>query len=153
MTDALFSPYFGQAGYFKVIGPEEYRIPLAIERYQKEILRVFGVFESVLSKQQWLVGGKYSVADLSFVMYVPMSPWLSLLTLCLESWNELAITVLVNDYNGFNFEKDFPSVYKSVFESSSVFVLLTQSCRWHQALITRPAIASALALRKSLIAK
>lgn len=50
-----------------------YRIPLAIERYQKEILRVFGVLESVLSKQEWLIGGKYSVADLSFVMYVPVS--------------------------------------------------------------------------------
>lgn len=49
-----------------------YRIPLAIERYQKEILRVFGVLESVLSKQEWLVGEKYSVADLSFVVYVPV---------------------------------------------------------------------------------
>ena len=53
-----------------MVGPEEYRIPLAIERYQKEILRVFGVLESVLSKQEWLVGGKYTIADLSFVMYV-----------------------------------------------------------------------------------
>ena len=53
-----------------MVGPEEYRIPLAIERYQKEILRVFGVLESVLSKQEWLVGGKYTIADLSFVILI-----------------------------------------------------------------------------------
>ena len=45
-----------------------YRIPLAIERYQKEILRVFGVLESVLSKQEWLVGGKCTIADLECTM-------------------------------------------------------------------------------------
>lgn len=47
----------------------------------------------------------------------------SLLTLRLESWNELAITMLVNDYNGFNFERDFPSVYKSVINLSSPWSL------------------------------
>ena len=46
------------------------KIPSAIERYQKEILRVLGVLESVLSKQEWLVGGKLTIADLSFIPYV-----------------------------------------------------------------------------------
>ena len=62
------SPYFGQAGWFLFFSPE--KIPSAIERYQKEIVRVLGVLESVLSKQQWLVGDKCSVADLSFITYV-----------------------------------------------------------------------------------
>lgn len=43
------------------------KIPSAIERYQKETLRVFSVLEGVLSKQDWLVGGKCTIADLSFV--------------------------------------------------------------------------------------
>ena len=49
------------------IHPE--KIPSAVERYQKEIVRVFGVLDSVLAKQPWLVGDKCSVADLAFV------PW------------------------------------------------------------------------------
>lgn len=58
-------PYFGQAGWFILWHPE--KLPSAIERYQKEILRVFGVLEGVLSKQEWLVGGKCTIADLSFI--------------------------------------------------------------------------------------
>lgn len=50
-------------------------MPVVVERYQKEILRVFGVLESVLSKQEWLVGGKCTIADLAFIMsvYFPRS--------------------------------------------------------------------------------
>lgn len=66
----VYSPYFGQAGWFMYYHEE--KIPSAIERYQKEILRVFGVLESVLSKQEWLVGGKCTIADLSFIPYASM---------------------------------------------------------------------------------
>lgn len=59
------SPYYGQAAFFKFFSPE--KIPAAIERYEKEILRVLGVLDGVLVKKQWLVGGKYSAADISFV--------------------------------------------------------------------------------------
>ena len=41
--------------------------PGARERYQKEILRVWGVLESVLKDHEWLVGGKCTIADLSFI--------------------------------------------------------------------------------------
>ena len=61
------SPYFGQAGHFQRLHPE--KIPSAIERYLKEILRVFGVLDSVLAKQEWLVGDKCTIADLAFI------PW------------------------------------------------------------------------------
>ncbi len=58
-------PYYGQAAWFLVYHPE--KIPSAIERYMNEIFRVLGVLESVLSKQEWLVGGKPTIADLSFL--------------------------------------------------------------------------------------
>ena len=70
LTAARHSPYFGQAGHFQRLHPE--KIPSAIERYQKEIVRVFGVLDSVLAKQPWLVGDKCSVADLSFVTCLPI---------------------------------------------------------------------------------
>ncbi|KIP03189.1 hypothetical protein PHLGIDRAFT_31921 [Phlebiopsis gigantea 11061_1 CR5-6] len=60
-------PYFGQAAWFSLFHPE--KIPSAQERYKNEILRVFSVLEEVLSKREWLVGDKPTVADISFI------PW------------------------------------------------------------------------------
>ena len=65
------SPYFGQAGWFLLFASE--KLPSAIERYQKETLRVFGVLDGVLKDHEWLVGDKCSVADLSFITYVLVS--------------------------------------------------------------------------------
>jgi glutathione S-transferase len=53
------------------------KLPGAIERYVKEVNRVTGVLEGHLAKQEvlpggdgpWLVGNKYSFADLAFI------PW------------------------------------------------------------------------------
>ncbi|KAH9896997.1 glutathione S-transferase C-terminal-like protein [Cubamyces lactineus] len=86
-------PYFGQAVWFMRFHPE--KVPSAIERYQKEILRVFGVLESVLSKQEWLVGGKLTIADLSFI-----------------PWNGAAIDFVLAAVENVNVEKEYPSVYK-----------------------------------------
>ncbi|GAA5929638.1 hypothetical protein JCM3775_006505 [Rhodotorula graminis] len=60
-------PYFGQAAHFKMFAPE--KIPYGIERYSKEVERVFGVLESVLSKQEYLCPNKLTIADLSFVTW------------------------------------------------------------------------------------
>ncbi|KAI8631288.1 glutathione S-transferase [Xylariaceae sp. FL1651] len=70
-------PYFGNAIYFKRFAPEPN--PNAVARFVKEINRVAGVVESVLSEQKkkhagsgaegegpWLVGGRLSYADLAF---------------------------------------------------------------------------------------
>jgi len=57
-------PYFGQITWFKLRHPEKF--PSAIERYQKEALRVVSVLDSVLAKQKYLVGNKLTIADLSF---------------------------------------------------------------------------------------
>lgn len=61
-------PYFGQYAWFVRYHPE--KVPSAIERYKKEAERVFGVLDGVLSKQEWLVTGKPTVADLAFLQCV-----------------------------------------------------------------------------------
>ncbi|KAI8934954.1 hypothetical protein NX059_008620 [Plenodomus lindquistii] len=66
-------PYYGQAVWFTKFHSEQ--LASAKERYYNEIKRVTSVLEGHLKKQPkgedgpWLVGGKFSYADLSFV------PW------------------------------------------------------------------------------
>ena len=86
-------PYFGQATWFQKFHSE--KIPSAIERYDNEVKRVFGVLESVLVKRPsgFLVGDKATIADLAFI-----------------TWNKSATTWL--EVEGLNFEKDFPLTAK-----------------------------------------
>ncbi|KAH9854708.1 glutathione S-transferase C-terminal-like protein [Lenzites betulinus] len=88
-------PYFGQIGWFLFFHPE--RLPSAVERYRNEARRVLGVLESVLSKQEWLVGDKCTVADLSFI-----------------TWNMPIVKFSggLPGFEAFDFQKEFPSVYK-----------------------------------------
>ncbi|EMR69011.1 hypothetical protein MGN70_011869 [Eutypa lata] len=75
-------PYYGQAVWFKLYHPEP--VPSAVERYLKEIKRVTGVLEGWLQKQvdegtggadgPWLVGGRVSYADISWVTWQSMIP-------------------------------------------------------------------------------
>ena len=58
-------PYYGQAAWFTFYHPE--KVPSAVERYKNEIKRVLGVLDGVLAKSEWLVAGKTTIADLSFV--------------------------------------------------------------------------------------
>ncbi|KAF1829455.1 glutathione S-transferas-like protein [Decorospora gaudefroyi] len=66
-------PYFGQGVWFTKYHSE--KIASAQERYWAEIKRVNSVLDGHLKKQEkgvdgpWLVGGKYSYADMAFV------PW------------------------------------------------------------------------------
>ncbi|OAA65317.1 Glutathione S-transferase protein [Niveomyces insectorum RCEF 264] len=60
-------PYFGQAAWFSFFHAD--KIPSAIDRYINEIRRVSGVLDGFLKDKEYLVGGKYSYADASFV------PW------------------------------------------------------------------------------
>ncbi|EIW62683.1 glutathione S-transferase C-terminal-like protein [Trametes versicolor FP-101664 SS1] len=88
----LDNAYFGQANWFPKYHSE--KLPSAIERYQKEAQRVFAVLASVLSKQEWLVGGKPAIADLSFI-----------------TWNRGAFHVILKEAD-VNPEKDFPAVWR-----------------------------------------
>ena len=70
------------------------KIPSAVERYRKETLRVLSVLDSVLSKQEWLVGGKPTIADLSFI-----------------TWNNTALNIILKDSTDVNVEKDYPAFF------------------------------------------
>jgi glutathione S-transferase len=60
-------PYFGQAVWFTLYHPE--KLPGVVDRYVNEIRRVSGVLERVLQDKEFLVGGKFSYADVAFVTW------------------------------------------------------------------------------------
>lgn len=60
-------PMFGQLNHFQSYAPE--KIPYAIERYQKETLRIYGVLDSQLAKNEY-IGGEYSIADMATYPWV-----------------------------------------------------------------------------------
>ncbi|EIW59526.1 uncharacterized protein TRAVEDRAFT_46833 [Trametes versicolor FP-101664 SS1] len=98
-------------------------LPSVIERYQKEMLRILGVLESVLSKQEWLVGGRCTVADLSFIV-----------------WNALILDgTITKTYTPAQFEEDFPAVFRG-FRIGS---------RWHQAMMNRQTVKKIYAIREA----
>ena len=82
-------PYFGQAYHFQRVHPVP--VPTAVARYTEEVLRVFGVLDSVLAGRAWLVGGKCTIADLSFI-----------------PWNRAAIMVPLKDVD---VAKEYPNVW------------------------------------------
>ena len=59
-------PMFGQANYFYRL---EEKIPFAIERFHKEALRLYGVLENALGKNEFL-SGEYSIADIATYPWV-----------------------------------------------------------------------------------
>lgn len=66
---------------------------MAKKRYTEEVKRVLSVLESELSKREWLVGGRATIADFSF--------W---------QWNA-GLGFVMKDAEDFDFEKQYPSVY------------------------------------------
>ncbi|AOY82325.1 glutathione S-transferase N-terminal domain-containing protein [Moorena producens JHB] len=64
---ASVGPMFGQLSHFRRSAPEQ--IPYAIDRYEKETLRLFGVLDKQLAKQEFIVGD-YSIADIATYPWV-----------------------------------------------------------------------------------
>jgi GSH-dependent disulfide-bond oxidoreductase len=65
-------PMSGQNGHFRVYAPME--IPYAIERYTKEVHRLYGVLNNRLADREYLAGS-YSIADMaSYPWIVPYKP-------------------------------------------------------------------------------
>ncbi|WP_138502086.1 glutathione binding-like protein [Nostoc sp. PA-18-2419] len=62
-------PMFGQLNHFKRFAPE--KIPYAIERYEKETLRIYGVLNKQLQDNEFICGN-YSIAD------VATYPWVAI---------------------------------------------------------------------------
>ncbi|QKX57119.1 uncharacterized protein TRUGW13939_04227 [Talaromyces rugulosus] len=68
-------PYFGQAVWFKRFHKE--RVQTAIDRYVNEIRRVSGVLNGFLEGRSYLVDDKCSYADLVFVSWFEIIPWVA----------------------------------------------------------------------------
>jgi GST-like protein len=68
-------PMMGQLWYFKVFAPE--KIPLAIARYERESVRLFGVLNERLRDRDYLIGD-YGVADIANWPWIDAFPKLGL---------------------------------------------------------------------------
>ena len=82
-------PMFGQYNHFNRYAKE--KIPYAIERYQKETLRLYQVLDTQLSKTQYVSGDDYSIADIAIYPWIAAHQFMKL-TLddhsYLKSWYE-----------------------------------------------------------------
>lgn len=65
-------PMMGQANVFLRYFPE--KIPAAIERYQREVTRLFGVLDAQLSANEY-IAGEYSIADMALWPWVSGHEW------------------------------------------------------------------------------
>lgn len=61
-------PMFGQYNHFNKYAPD--KIPYAIERYQKETLRLYDVLNSQLAKTEYISGADYSIADIAIYPWI-----------------------------------------------------------------------------------
>ena len=64
-------PMAGQCHHFRQYAPEP--IPYAIERYTREVTRLWGVMDRRLAEHAWLAGDSYTVADMAAWPWV--RPW------------------------------------------------------------------------------
>lgn len=56
-------PYSGQAVHFKHFAPEQ--LPYAVNRYVHEVERHYGILDRHLADRPYMVGGAYSIIDMS----------------------------------------------------------------------------------------
>ena len=68
--NAGLGPMAGQKGHFSYYAPED--LPYAVDRYTKEVGRLFGVLNKRLADREY-VAGEYSIADMSCYPWVV--PW------------------------------------------------------------------------------
>jgi GST-like protein len=66
-------PMLGQANVFYRYAPE--KIPYAIERYQREVRRLFEVLERQLARHPYLAGDEFSIADIATWPWVGVYGW------------------------------------------------------------------------------
>ena len=65
---AGFGPMLGQNHHFNHFAPQP--VPYAIERYQVEAQRLYGVLNKRLESSPWLGGNHYSIADIATYPWV-----------------------------------------------------------------------------------
>lgn len=61
-------PMAGQNGHFLLYAPE--KIPYAIDRYSKEVNRLYGVLDGQLARTDDCVAGAYSIADMAILPWI-----------------------------------------------------------------------------------
>ena len=66
-------PMMGQANVFFRYAPE--KIPYAIERYQREVRRLFEVMERQLAANEYIAGTEYSIADIALWSWIAGYGW------------------------------------------------------------------------------
>ena len=66
-------PMMGQANVFFRYAPE--KIPYAIERYQREVRRLFEVMERQLASHEYIAGPDYSIADMALWSWIAGYSW------------------------------------------------------------------------------
>lgn len=86
-------PMLGQAHHFRIYAPE--KVEYGINRYTNEAKRLYGVLEKQLSKNKYIAGKTYSIADIAIF------PWL-------RSWKNQGVELT-----------DYPHVYKWFNEISN----------------------------------
>lgn len=70
---AGIGPMMGQANVFYRYAPE--KIPYAIDRYQREVRRLFEVLDGQLAKNEYIAGDEYSIADIATFPWVKGYDW------------------------------------------------------------------------------
>ncbi|NPE52770.1 GSH-dependent disulfide bond oxidoreductase [Dickeya dadantii] len=65
---AGFGPMLGQNHHFNHYAPQP--VPYAIDRFQKETERLYGVLNTQLRHHAWLAGNEYSIADIATYPWV-----------------------------------------------------------------------------------
>ena len=62
-------PMAGQNGHFLLYAPE--KIPYALERYSKEVNRLYGVLDAQLARTgAYVAGGEYTIADIAIFPWI-----------------------------------------------------------------------------------
>jgi GSH-dependent disulfide-bond oxidoreductase len=70
---AGIGPMMGQANVLLRYAPE--KIPYAIERYQREVRRLFEVVERQLTLHEFIAGNEYSIADVAHWSWIHGHDW------------------------------------------------------------------------------
>ena len=67
---AHVGPMFGQVGYFHKFAGRELADKRPLQRYLDESRRLLGILETRLTGRDWIMGGSYTIADISLLGWV-----------------------------------------------------------------------------------
>ncbi|RKK86483.1 hypothetical protein BFJ68_g17139 [Fusarium oxysporum] len=83
-------PYYGQAFWFHFVHPED--VPSAKERYDEQVTRVIEVLDKILESKEYLVGNKFTYADVAFI------PWNTAVPIMGNIWRKSDIENKYKNY-------------------------------------------------------